>query len=139
MDYLFIRILSYSEGHDRASDGACLKLVGNKRGSPNKRWKPNFDNFLIPLLVDQAQKGLKCDESFKRAAFAFTAVVVNTRFKTDFSPENVENHYRTFKARYAEIKKAKDLSSAGRDNATKTIMLDPVVALTYIEVNLCFN
>lgn len=127
------------EGHNRVSDVGCSKLTGNKRGTPNKRWKPEYDNFLITLLVDQGMKGFKCDKSFKRAAFAFAAVAVNTRFKTDFSPKNVENHYRTIKARYAEIKKAKELSGASWDDATKTIILDPIVALTYIEVICNFS
>lgn len=121
------------------NDVACLKHASNKHATPNKRWKPEYNNFLIPLLVDQGMKGFKCDKSFKRAAFAFAAVAVNTRFKTDFSPKNVENHYRTIKARYAEIKKAKELSGASWDDATKTIILDPIVALTYIEVICNFS
>ena len=127
------------EGHDRVSDGAYTKLVGNKHGILNKWWKSGYDNFLIPFLVDQAQKGLKCDKSFKRAACAFIAVAINTRFKTDFNSEKVENHYKTFKSCYAENNKLKDLSDARWDDATKTIMLILVVELTYIEVNLYFN
>ncbi|XP_039126549.1 uncharacterized protein LOC120262487 [Dioscorea cayenensis subsp. rotundata] len=34
-----------------------------------------------------------------------------------------------------EIKKAKELSGASWDDATKTIILDPIVALTYIEAH----
>ena len=89
--------------------------------------------------MDQTQKGLKCGKLFKQAAFAFTVVAINTRFNTDFSSENVENDYRTFKARYAEIIKVKDLSGIGWDDAAKIIILDPAVALTCIEVNLYFN
>ncbi|KAH7679248.1 Myb/SANT-like domain-containing protein [Dioscorea alata] len=80
-------------------------------------------------------EGLKCDKSFKRAAFVFAAVSVNSRFDTEFSTENVENHYRTLKSRYNEIKKVRDLSGAGWDDATKTITLDPMVALTYVEAH----
>ncbi|KAM0938663.1 putative Myb/SANT-like domain-containing protein [Dioscorea sansibarensis] len=86
------------------SDVACPKLAADKRGTPNKRWRPEYNNFLIPLLVDQAREGFKCDKSFKRAAFAFTTATVNARFKIDFSPENVENHYRTIKADMLKLK-----------------------------------
>ena len=95
---------------------------------------PNTKIFLIPLLVEQAGKDLKCDKSFTCATFSYVAVTVNTRFKTDFSLENVENHYRTFKAQHAEIKKMKELSGAGWDDGTKTITLDQVVVLAYIEL-----
>ncbi|KAH7685606.1 Myb/SANT-like domain-containing protein, partial [Dioscorea alata] len=81
------------------------------------------------------RKGLQCDKSFKRAAFVFAAVTVNSRFNTEFNTENVENHYRTLKTRYAKIKKVRELSGAGWDDATKTITLDPTVALTYIEAH----
>ncbi|XP_039130813.1 uncharacterized protein LOC120267181 [Dioscorea cayenensis subsp. rotundata] len=101
----------------------------------NKRWKTEFDNFLIPVLVEQANKGLKCDKSFKRVAFAHAASAVNTKFNTDFTAENIENHYRTLKARYVEIKKARDLSGAGWDDETKMITLDPIVVFTYTEAH----
>lgn len=100
-----------------ANDSANARAAKGKRGTPNKRWKAEFDNFLIPVLVEQANKGLKCDKSFKRVAFAHAASAVNTKFNTDFTAENVENHYRTLKARYVEIKKARDLS--GVDGTTK--------------------
>lgn len=67
------------EGSDRASDKVSSRSTASKRGTPNKRWKDEYDNFLIPLLVEQARKGLKCDKSFKRAVFAFTAIHVNSR------------------------------------------------------------
>lgn len=117
-----------------ANDSANARAAKGKRGTPNKRWKAEFDNFLIPVLVEQANKGLKCDKSFKRVAFAHAASAVNTKFNTDFTAENVENHYRTLKARYVEIKKARDLSGAGWDDETKMITLDPIVAFTYTEV-----
>ncbi|XP_039134234.1 uncharacterized protein LOC120271626 [Dioscorea cayenensis subsp. rotundata] len=118
-----------------ANDSANARSAKGKRGTPNKRWKAKFDNFLIPVLVEQANKGLKCDKSFKRVAFAHAASAVNTKFNTDFTAENVENHYRTLKARYVEIKKARDLSGAGWDNETKMITLDPIVAFSYTEAH----
>ncbi|XP_039138769.1 uncharacterized protein LOC120276102 [Dioscorea cayenensis subsp. rotundata] len=118
-----------------ANDSANARAAKGKRGTPNKRWKAEFDNFLIPVLVEQANKGLKCDKSLKRVAFAHAASTVNTKFNTDFTAENVENHYRTLKARYVEIKKARDLSGAGWDDETKMITLDPIVAFTYTEAH----
>ncbi|KAH7690398.1 Myb/SANT-like domain-containing protein [Dioscorea alata] len=78
-------------------------------------------------------KGLKCDKSFKRVVFSHEASAVNEKFGTDFTTENVENHYRTLKARYVEIKKATELSGAGWDDENKMITFDPIVAYTYTE------
>ena len=91
-------------------DAAATKVAKGKRGTPNKRWKIEFDNFLVPLLVGPANKGLKCDKSFKRVSFVHVATIINAKFGTDFTPENVENHYRALKARYVKIKKVRDLS-----------------------------
>ncbi|XP_039133563.1 uncharacterized protein LOC120270578 isoform X2 [Dioscorea cayenensis subsp. rotundata] len=118
----------------RNMEGGTSKAA-TKRGTPNKRWKPDFDNVLIPVLVEQVRQGLKCDKSFKRAAFGHAASAVNARFNTNFTPENVENHYRTLKVRYMEIKKARDLSGADWDDKNKVIILDPLVAFTYTEAH----
>ncbi|XP_039141232.1 uncharacterized protein LOC120278518 [Dioscorea cayenensis subsp. rotundata] len=109
------------EGLDRIAKKSSSRASGSKRRTPNKRWKAEFDRFLIPLLVDQVRKGLKCDKLFERAGFAFVAVAVNSRFKTEFNAKN--------------IKKVRDLSGAGWDDATKTITLDPLVALAYVEAH----
>lgn len=81
------------EGLQRAAETSSSRASGSKRGTPNKRWKAEFDRFLIPLLVDQVRKGLKCDKSFKRAAFGFATIVINAWFNSEFNTENVENHY----------------------------------------------
>lgn len=117
------------------NEHTITKVSANKHEAPNKWWTKKFDNFLILVLVEQASGGLKCDKSFKRATFSFTIMAVNTRFKTDFTLDNLENHYRTLKTQYAEIKKVRELSGAGWDDRMKTITLDHVIALTYIDVN----
>ena len=114
-------------------DSTSSKAALSKRGTSNKRWKVDFDSFLVSILVEQVRKGLKRDKPFKQAAFAH-ASTINARFNTDFTIKNVDNYYRTFKAWYMEIKKAKDLSGVGWDVEIKMIMLDPIVALTYVKV-----
>ncbi|XP_039127572.1 uncharacterized protein LOC120263676 [Dioscorea cayenensis subsp. rotundata] len=115
-------------------EGSTSKGGANKRGTPNRHWKPNFDNFLV-LLVEQVQRGLKCDKSFKRTAFSYAASTVNAHFRTNFSTDNVENHYRTLKARYVEIKKVKVLSGARWDDQNKVIIFDPLVVAAYVEAH----
>lgn len=83
--YSFIRILGIMEDYDHLSDVACSKFATIKRGTLNKKWKLEFDNFQIPLPVDQA-------------TFAFAVATIHTRLKIDFILNNVGSHYRTLKA-----------------------------------------
>lgn len=85
------------DGLNHVSDRSTSKFDTSKRGTPNKRWKVKYNNLLIPLLVDQDTKGLKCDKSFKRATFSYIALAVNVRFSMEFTAENVENHCRILK------------------------------------------
>ncbi|XP_039141264.1 uncharacterized protein LOC120278583 [Dioscorea cayenensis subsp. rotundata] len=84
------------EGIECATERSSSKASGSKRGTPNKQWKVEYDSFLIPLLQEQVQKGLKCDISFKRAAFVFAVVAVNSRFNTEFSAENAHPAAKAF-------------------------------------------
>lgn len=109
------------EDYDHLSDVACSKFATIKRGTLNKKWKLEFDNFQIPLPVDQA-------------TFAFAVATIHTRLKIDFILNNVGSHYRTLKAWYDEIKKVKGLSGIGWNDETKMITLNLVLASMYIEV-----
>ncbi|XP_039133280.1 uncharacterized protein LOC120270346 [Dioscorea cayenensis subsp. rotundata] len=121
-------------------DGTTVEIGSSsgaraKRGTPNKSWKTEYDDFLIPVLVEQVKKGMKCDKTFKKPAFVYAASAVNARFKTNYTAYNVENHYRTLKARFCEIKKAKGLSGAGWNDAEKIITLSAEVYKTYTEAH----
>ncbi|XP_039120400.1 uncharacterized protein LOC120256804 [Dioscorea cayenensis subsp. rotundata] len=121
-------------------DGTTLEISSlsgarARRGTHNKCWKTEYDDFLIPVLVEQVKKGMKCDKTFKKPAFVYAASAVNARFKIDYTVDNVENHYRTLKARFCEIKKAKGLSGVGWNNAEKIITLPAEVYQTYTEAH----
>lgn len=95
-----------------------------KKGTPNKRWAPEFDDYLIPFLVEQAKKGMKVDKTFKKQAFTAAAAAVNAQFNESFIPDNVVNHYRVLKTRYVNICKCQSISGAGWDNENKIITLE---------------
>ena len=77
------------EGGSLVRGVAISKAATSKRGTPNKHWKPNFDNFLIPVLVKQARKDFKLNKSIKWATFVHVASAMNAKFNTNFSVENV--------------------------------------------------
>ncbi|KAH7681900.1 Myb/SANT-like domain-containing protein [Dioscorea alata] len=113
------------------TDGA----QGEKRkGTPNKRWTKEMDNVLIPLLADMARSGIKVDKSFKRQAFVEAANVVNNRFPAAcMDADNVENHMRTLKQKYQDIKKLMNLSGVGWNDTEKKLVLEDETYRTYIE------
>ena len=83
----------------RTFESNAMAGIGNfsgahsKRGTPNKCQKAEYDNFLISMRVEQVNKSLKCDKTFKKPAFVYAANAINGRFNTDFTSKNVENHY----------------------------------------------
>nr|CAD1830073.1 unnamed protein product [Ananas comosus var. bracteatus] len=105
-----------------------------KKGTPNKRWSTVIDDFLIPFLVEQAKSGLKVDKGFKKTVYVAAASTVNAKFNTTFDAENVENHMRTLRAKYAEIKKCKEISGAGWNEELKMIILEGPTYATYVEI-----
>lgn len=76
-----------------------LTWAYTKRGTPNKCWKAKYDDFLIHVLVEQVNKGLKCHKMFKNSTFVYAANAINARFNTNFTDDNVNNHYKTIKTR----------------------------------------
>ncbi|KAJ0968767.1 hypothetical protein J5N97_021644 [Dioscorea zingiberensis] len=68
-----------------------------------------------------ARAGLKVDKSFKRRAFFEVATVINWSFtlSANMDADNVENHMRTIKQRYQELKKVMELSGVGWNDELK--------------------
>ncbi|OAY74950.1 hypothetical protein ACMD2_00694 [Ananas comosus] len=111
------------------------RAPSSKKGTANKRWNAAIDDFLIPFLVEQAKEGYKVDKGFKRQAYVAAAKAVNTRFGTDFNAKNVDNHMRTLRSKYVEIKKCRDISGAGWDEQQKMIILEGETYQTYIKAH----
>ncbi|OAY75999.1 hypothetical protein ACMD2_26347, partial [Ananas comosus] len=85
---------------------------------------------------EQAKSGLKVDKGFKKTVYVAAASTVNAKFNTTFDAENVENHMRTLRAKYAEIKKCKEISGAGWNEELKMIILEGPTYATYVENSL---
>ncbi|KAJ0962287.1 hypothetical protein J5N97_030115 [Dioscorea zingiberensis] len=90
------------------TDSGSSSVASKQKGTPNKRWMKEMDDVLIPFLAEMARAGLKVDKSFKRQAFVEAATVINRSFTlpANMDADNVENHMRTIKQRYQELKKA---------------------------------
>ncbi|KAH7650997.1 ArsR-like helix-turn-helix domain-containing protein [Dioscorea alata] len=81
------------------------------------------------------RSGLKVDKSFKRQALA--ANVMNSRFSAAcMDADNVENHMRTLKQKYQDIKKLMNLRGVGWNDTEKKLVQEDETYRTYVEVCL---
>ncbi|KAJ0963392.1 hypothetical protein J5N97_028514 [Dioscorea zingiberensis] len=105
-----------------------------RKRTANKRWTKEMDSVLIPCLADLAKAGLKVNKSFKRQAFVEAANLVNRRFPLAcMDANNVENHMRTLKQKYQDIKKLMNLNGVGWNNTRKMLVLEDETYRTYVE------
>ncbi|KAJ6851441.1 uncharacterized protein M6B38_259030 [Iris pallida] len=107
----------------------------NKKGGTNFRWSPEMSRFLLPILVDQANMGLKMGRTFRRDAFQAAAEAVTEKFKLHCTVANVENHLRTIKTRFRQIRKLQSFSNTVWDEKERTITMDEKDYTKYIAVN----
>nr|CAD1831781.1 unnamed protein product [Ananas comosus var. bracteatus] len=106
---------------------------GPSSPSPSSSMPPTWAPALLP--PQQAKEGYKVDKGFKKPTYVAVAKAVNTRFGTDFNTENVDNHMRTLRSKYVEIKKCQDISGAGWDEQQKMIILEGETYQTYIKAH----
>ncbi|KAK1322393.1 hypothetical protein QJS10_CPA03g01907 [Acorus calamus] len=85
-----------------------------------------MSRFMQKFLVEQVEKGMKIDKTFKRPAFIAIARAVNS---------NVENHLRTLKTKYSQIKRLKNMSGVGWDDTLKLITMDDDIYNEYVQAH----
>ncbi|KAH7687032.1 Ribosomal protein S10 protein [Dioscorea alata] len=98
----------------------------SKKGCTNFRWSPAMSHFLLPFLVQQVRLGRKVNKSFKRHALLAAAKAVSDKFNLICTDSNVENHLRTIKTRYLQIKKIRSLGNSTWVEDEKKIVMDAV-------------
>ncbi|KAK1258596.1 hypothetical protein QJS04_geneDACA020375 [Acorus gramineus] len=106
----------------------------SKKMNNNFRWTPTMSRFMQKCLVEQAEKGMKIDKTFKRPAFIATARAVSEKFNVLCTDSNVENHLRTLKTKYSQIKRLKSMSGVGWDDTLKMITMDNDAYNEYVQV-----
>ncbi|KAJ0969553.1 hypothetical protein J5N97_022430 [Dioscorea zingiberensis] len=84
-----------------------------------------------------ARAGLKMDKSFKRQAFVEVATIINRSFTlpANMDTDKVENHMRTIKQCYQELKKVMDLSGVGWNDEKKMFVLEDETFRTFVEAH----
>lgn len=111
----------------------------DKVGTPNKRWEDEHTDELLKILAREAEEGKKCDKAFRNSSYLLVSKLVNEKFGTSYTPNNVINHMRGWKSKWLDIMKAKDMSGAGWDEANKIVILDDESHEDLKKVNLFSN
>ena len=91
-------------------------------------------HFLLPFLVQQANFGLKMGRAFKREAFIAAAEAVTEKFRVRCNDGNVENHLRTIKTRYQQIRRLQRMNITVWDEKEKKIIMNDKDYVHYIVV-----
>ncbi|KAK1311894.1 hypothetical protein QJS10_CPA07g00451 [Acorus calamus] len=97
---------------------------------------PTMSRFMQKCLVEHAEKGMKIDNTFKRPAFIATARAVSEKFNVLCTDSNVENHLRTLKTKYSQIKRLKNMSGVGWDDTLKMITMDNDAYNEYVQAHV---
>ena len=90
--------------------------------------------FLLPFLIQQANFGLKMGRAFKREAFIAAAEAVTEKFKLRCNDGNVENHLRTIRTRYQQIRRLQSMNNTVWDGKEKKIIMNDKNYVQYIAV-----
>ncbi|KAJ6828987.1 uncharacterized protein M6B38_359275 [Iris pallida] len=106
-----------------------------KKVCSNFRWSPELTRFLLPFLIDQAKVGFKMGRSSRKDAFQAAAEAVKEKFNLRCTYWNVENHVRTIKTRFQQIRKLQSLSNTIWDEKERKIMMDGKDYAKYIAAN----
>lgn len=92
--------------------------------------------FLIARLQNQVTQGRRAESGFKKEAWAEVTTEFNKNFRTDFTREQLKNHFQTLKTSYGIVWKLLDRSGFGWDDTSKTVTAEPREWNAYIAVRL---
>ncbi|XP_034594488.2 uncharacterized protein [Setaria viridis] len=92
--------------------------------SGHATWTSAMSALMLSHLNDLVAAGLKTSKGFKKHLFNGCARVINEKFTTRITGEQVKNHLKTWQKRYAKINRLKKLSGALFDEENCMITLD---------------
>ncbi|XP_073006397.1 uncharacterized protein [Typha latifolia] len=107
----------------------------SRKGTPNKRWKPEHDDVLLDFLANVVKNKPEGEKKLKKATFIEAAARVNSECGSSFDRENVEHHLKWLNKKYQQIQKVLALPGARWDNVSQRIVLDKEIYETYTKAH----
>lgn len=86
--------------------------MGNGEGSGHVTWTASMSSFMLTHLTNVVASGAKTSTGFKKVHLNACAKALNQHFRLRLTADQISNHIRTWKRRYAKINNLKKLSAA---------------------------
>lgn len=118
------------------SEGAGEHFVEQADGSGHVVWTSAMSAYMLSNLASLVAEGIRTSTGFKKVHLNMCAKALNDYFKMKLTGEQVKNHLRTWKRRYAKINRLRKLSAASWNEDNYMITLDHEHYANYVQVSL---
>jgi hypothetical protein len=118
------------------SEGAGEHFVEQADGSSHVVWTSAMSAYMLSNLASLVAEGIRTSTGFKKVHLNMCAKALNDYFKMKLTGEQVKNHLRTWKRRYAKINRLRKLSAASWNEDNYMITLDHEHYANYVQVSL---
>jgi hypothetical protein len=121
------------------SEGAGEHFVEQPDGSGHVVWTSTMSSYMLNDLASHVAEGIRTSTCFKKVHLNKCAKALNDYFKMKLTGEQVKKHLRTWKRRYAKIKRLRKLSAASWNEDNYMIALDHEHYANYVQVPLLLH
>lgn len=115
------------------SEGAGEHFVEQADGSGHVVWTSAMSAYMLSNLASLVVEGIRTSTGFKKVHLNMCAKALNDYFKMKLTGEQVKNHLRTWKRRYAKINRLRKLSAASWNEDNYMITLDHEHYANYVQ------
>ena len=99
------------------------------------KWLPHQSTFVLKHMASLVRTGVRTDKGFKEVHLNACAKALFEHCCAIVSSTQVYNHLRKWRMRWMQVSKLRDLSGAGWDEKTLTIILEEVHYRGHISVS----
>jgi hypothetical protein len=110
--------------------------VDQLQGGGHVFWTDSMSSYMLSHLAGLVGTGLRTSSGFKKVHLNDCARALNDHFRMRLAEDQIGNHVRTWKRKYAKICALKRLSAALWKEETCTITLDHEHYTGYIKVSI---
>ena len=112
---------------------------GLKEVKATMKWPPFLSTFVLNRMCDIIKSGVRTEKGFKEVHLNNVAKKVFNYCQQEVSSQQVYNHLRKWRARWIHVSKLRDLSGAGWDEGTHTIILEDEHYIGHVSVLTLFS
>ncbi|MBA0564786.1 hypothetical protein Golob_009696 [Gossypium lobatum] len=111
----------------------CLPSTNNER--PRTEWNAEMDQYFIELMLDQAGKGNKVDNTFNKQAWTDMLALFNAKFGPQHGKRVLRHRYKKLWKYYSDVKVILNQNGFTWDESQLVITADNAVWDAYIKAH----